>query len=101
MTRIPRRYYQPDDVFELSRVTRLEKIPTEIFDTEKEGSAKVAEEIAALIKTKQAAHEKCVLGLTSGKSMVGIYAELVRLHKKENLSFNNVVVFLLFEYYPL
>ena len=101
MTRIPRRYYQPDDVFELSRVTRHEKIPTEIFDTEKEGSAKVAEEIAALIKTKQAANEQCVLGLTSGKSMVGIYSELVRLHKKENLSFNNVVVFLLFEYYPL
>ena len=38
MTRIPRRYYQPDDVFELSRVTRHEKIPTEIFDTEREGS---------------------------------------------------------------
>ncbi|MBP7151968.1 MAG: glucosamine-6-phosphate deaminase [Paludibacteraceae bacterium] len=101
MTRIPRRYYQPDDVFELSRVTRHEKIPTEIFDTEREGSAKVAEEIATLIKAKQAANEKCVLGLTSGKSMVGIYSELVRLHKKENVSFNNVIVFLLFEYYPL
>jgi glucosamine-6-phosphate deaminase len=101
MTRIPRRYYQPDDVFELSRVTRHEKIPTEIFDTEKEGSAKVAEEIATLIKAKQAANEKCVLGLTSGKSMVGIYSELVRLHKKGNVSFNNVIVFLLFEYYPL
>jgi len=101
MTRVPRRYYQPDDVFELSRVTRHEKIPTEIFDTEREGSAKVAEEIATLIKAKQAANEKCVLGLTSGKSMVGIYSELVRLHKKENVSFNNVIVFLLFEYYPL
>ena len=33
--------------------------------------------------------------------MVGIYSELVRLHKKENVSFNNVIVFLLFEYYPL
>jgi len=85
----------------LSRVTRHEKIPTEIFDTEREGSAKVAEEIATLIKAKQAANEKCVLGLTSGKSMVGIYSELVRLHKKENVSFNNVIVFLLFEYYPL
>lgn len=31
MIRIPKRYYQPDDVFDLSRVTRFEKIPTEIF----------------------------------------------------------------------
>jgi len=101
LTRVPRKYYQPDDVFELSRVTQMEKIPTEIFETEKKGAKKIAEEIAALIRKKQEYSEKCVLGLTSGQSTTGIYAELIRMHKEENLSFKNVIVFILYEYYPL
>jgi len=101
LTRIPKRYYQPDDVFELSRVTRLEKISTEIFEIEKSGSLSIAKEIANLINDKASRNEKCVLGLTNGKSTVGIYNELVRMHQTENLSFKNVVVFILFEYYPL
>ena len=101
LTRIPRKYYQPDDVFELSRVTRLEKIPTEIFETEKKGAKKIAVEIATLIRKKQENFEKCVLGLTNGQSTMGIYSELVRMHQEEDLSFKNVIVFNLFEYYPL
>jgi glucosamine-6-phosphate deaminase len=101
LTRVPKRYYQPEDVFELSRVTRYEKISTEIFDNERQGALKIASEIASIIKEKQDAGEKCVLGLTNGKSTVGIYSELVRLHKQEGLSFRNVIVFNLFEYYPL
>jgi len=99
--RVPKRYFQPEDVFELSRVTRYEKINTEIFDNERKAALSVALEIAALIKEKQAANEKCILGLTNGKSTFGIYTELIRLHKEDNLSFSNVVVFNLFEYYPL
>ncbi|MFA5045989.1 MAG: glucosamine-6-phosphate deaminase [Paludibacter sp.] len=101
LMRVPKRYFQPEDVFELSRVTRYEKINTEIFDNEREAALNVALEIAALIKEKQAANEKCILGLTNGKSTFGIYTELIRLYKEGNLSFSNVVVFNLFEYYPL
>ena len=101
LTRVSGKYYQPDDVFELSRVTRLEKIPTEIFETEKKGAKKIATEIATLIRKKQEKFEKCVLGLTNGQSTMGIYSELVRMHKEEELSFKNVIVFNLFEYYPL
>jgi len=101
LTRVSKRYYQPDDVFDLSRVTRYEKITTEIFENEKNGSIIIAEEIAELIKEKQSKGENCVLGFTNGKSTVGIYTELVRLHVEEKLSFKNVVVFNLFEYYPL
>lgn len=101
LTHIPKRYYQPEDVFELSRVTRYEKINTEIFTNEKEGAESVAAEVAALIRLKQTEGQTCVLGLTSGKTTYGIYAALVRMHKEENLSFKNVVVFNLYEYYPL
>lgn len=43
----------------------------------------------------------CVLGLATGSSPLSIYRELVRLHKEENLSFENVISFNLDEYYPL
>jgi glucosamine-6-phosphate deaminase len=101
LTRVSKKYYQPDDVFELSRVTRHEKVRTEIFENENQGSRSIAAEIATLIREKQERGEPCTLGLTNGKSPVGIYRELVRLHREEALSFSNVTVFILFEYYPL
>lgn len=96
LTRVSKKYYQPDDVFELSRVTRHEKVRTEIFEHETLGSTSIAAEIAALIRLKQERGESCTLGLTNGKSPVGIYRELVRLHRDEGLSFSNVIVFILF-----
>ena len=101
LTRVSKRYYQPDDVFELSRVTRYEKISTEIFENENSGAKHKAAEIANLISEKKERSENCVIGLTNGKTHVGIYAELVRLHKEEGLSFRNVVFVNLFEFYPL
>jgi glucosamine-6-phosphate deaminase len=81
--------------------TRFEKIHTEIFDTSSEASLSVAVEIAQLIEEKQKQGEKCVLGLATGSSPLGVYKELVRLHKEEGLSFSNVVTFNLDEYYPM
>ncbi len=79
----------------------FEKIPTKIFKSAKDGSAFVAQQIAHLIKTKQASREKCVLGLATGSTPKSLYAELVRLHKEEGLSFKNVIAFNLDEYYPI
>ena len=82
-------------------VDSFEKIPCEIFTTTKEGSTFVAAEIAKLIREKQAAGKKCVLGLATGSTPISMYAELVRLHREEGLSFKNVVTFNLDEYYPV
>lgn len=101
LTRIPKRYYQPEDVFELSGVTRYEKIQTEIFENETNGAIHVAKEIATLISQKNEEAKQCVLGITHGKSHYGIYSELIRLHKQEGLSFKNVIFVSLFEFYPL
>ena len=40
-------------------------------------------------------------GAGTGASLRPLYAELVRKHKDEGLSFRNVVIFNLYEYYPL
>jgi glucosamine-6-phosphate deaminase len=81
--------------------TRYEKLPVTVFDNQKDASVAVAGRIAALIRQKQAAGEPAVLGLATGVTPIGVYAELVRLHKEEGLSFKGVITFNLDEYYPM
>jgi len=85
----------------MSMVDSFEKIPVKIFSDLKEGSLYVANEIASLIREKQKNNKPCVLGLATGNTPKSLYAELIRLHKQEGLSFKNVVTFNLDEYYPM
>ncbi len=98
---VPKKYYQPDSALEMSGISRLEKIKTHITTTSKESSEIVAQEIANLIRQKAKENKKCVICFTSGRSPIELFNELVRMHDEENLSFQNVIIFNLFEYYPL
>lgn len=80
---------------------RYEKIPVEISESPETAVKAVAKEIAGLIRSKAAKNEKCVLGLATGSSPIKLYAELVRMHKEEGLSFKNVITFNLDEYFPM
>jgi glucosamine-6-phosphate deaminase len=80
---------------------RFENIGTIVFENSTVASTAVAQQIATLIKLKQERQEPCILGLATGSTPKGLYAELVRLHKEEGLSFNNVITFNLDEYYPM
>lgn len=101
LSQVPKKYYQPDSALELSGISRFEKMKTHITTTALESSKAVAREIADLIRQKANENKKCVLCLTSGRSPIELFNELVRIHNEENLSFQNVVIFNLFEYYPL
>ncbi|KQS41196.1 glucosamine-6-phosphate deaminase [Pedobacter sp. Leaf194] len=81
--------------------TRFEKLPVSVFENPKIASVNVAHRIADLIKRKQASNTPAVLGLATGVTPIAVYAELVRLHKEEGLSFKNVITFNLDEYYPM
>ena len=81
--------------------TTFEKLPVTIFDNAQEGAVTVAYEIAELIRSKQRKGEMVVLGLATGSSPIGVYRELIRLHREEGLSFRNVITFNLDEYYPM
>ncbi|HTR29874.1 MAG TPA: glucosamine-6-phosphate deaminase [Puia sp.] len=85
----------------MSMVDSFEKIPVKIFSSLEEGSRSIGKEIAQLIREKDAKGQKTVLGLATGSSPKSLYAELVRLHRDEGLSFKNVVTFNLDEYYPI
>ncbi|MEE6188338.1 glucosamine-6-phosphate deaminase, partial [Niabella sp. A18] len=82
-------------------INSLEKIDVAIKQDVISGSKYIANLIADLIRSKQASNEPCVLGLATGSSPKTLYAELVRMHKEEGLSFKNVITFNLDEYYPI
>lgn len=82
-------------------IRKFEKVYTNIFTSESSGSMYVAREIENCIREKQKFGELCILGNTTGKSPVGVFRALVEIHKKENLSFRNVVVFSLDEFFPI
>lgn len=81
--------------------TRYEKLPVTVYPDSGSASRAVAKRIADLIRRKQSKGETTVLGLATGATPVKVYAELIRLHKEEGLSFANVVTFNLDEYYPM
>ncbi len=81
--------------------TRYEKLPVSVYPDQETASKKVAQRIAKLIYSKQAKGENAVLGLATGVTPLKVYAELVRMHREEGLSFKNVVTFNLDEYYPM
>ena len=81
--------------------SRFEHVPVSVYPTSAEGSRAVAAEIAALIRSRAAEGRRAVLGLATGSTPLGLYAELVRMHREDGLSFSNVVTFNLDEYYPM
>lgn len=98
---IPKKYYQPQNEFEYSLITCREKLPVKIYESEQEVSLFVCEEIAALIREKQKMGDKVVIALQSVNCLQAIYQNLIRLHKEMGLSFQNVIIFNIYEYYPL
>jgi glucosamine-6-phosphate deaminase len=81
--------------------TALEKIRTVVVEDHEDIARLVAARIATLIREKSAAGEQTVLGLATGSTPIGVYRELIRMHRDEGLSFARVVTFNLDEYYPM
>lgn len=81
--------------------SRLEKIPVQVYPHAFHANRAVALNIAARVRQMAAQGGQCVLGLATGSTPVGIYNELVRMHREEGLSLANVVTFNLDEYYPM
>ncbi|MDR1813464.1 MAG: glucosamine-6-phosphate deaminase [Tannerella sp.] len=101
LTRIPERYYKPENMYEYSVLTRFEKIPTHIYTSMDEGSAALAAEIADAIEERNKDNKNLVIALPGGRSPHSLFNHLIKIHKERELSFKNVIVFLLYEFYPL
>ena len=101
LNRVSPRYYRPGNAVERSVLTRLEKIPTNIFETSEEGVVQIANEIVAKIQDRQREGKFSTIAIGTGASLRPLFTELIRKHKDEGVSFRNVVFFNLYEYYPL
>src|SRR5207248_2480242 len=77
------------------------KIPTLVFPTSAQASRHVALMIESLIRQNNSAGKPTVLGLPTGSTPVGLYRELIRLHKEAGLDFSRVITFNLDEYFPM
>ena len=91
----------PNQTADINLIDAFERIPVKIFPDPREGSRFAAAEIAKIIREKAEKNQPCVLGLATGSTPKSLYAELVRLHREEGLSFQNVITFNLDEYYPI
>ena len=84
-----------------SDARRREKLRVEIFAQPDALARAVAVRIAELIRDRAARGLPCTLGLATGSTPVGVYHELVRMHREEGLSFRSVTTFNLDEYWPM
>ena len=101
LNRVSTKYYKPESMIDRSVLTRFEKVPTNIYETMEEGAKAIADEIIRKVQERQREGKFCTIAAGTGASLRPLYAELVRRHKEEGVSFRNVVLFNLFEYYPL
>ena len=74
-----------------------ERIPAQIFEDEDVASADLADEI---IRAINGSYGTFRLGMTTGTSPVTLYRELVRRHRAGDVSFADVEIFSIDEYYP-
>ena len=82
-------------------IRRYEKIHTEIYANADVAVMEVACDIVEMIRKKALRGEPFVLSLSTGTTTSILYAEIIRLHIEENISFRNVHAFIVDEFYPL
>lgn len=100
LNKIAENLYHPETAVERSELTRFEKIHTDIFPKTEDAIANIADAIEREIKAKAKESKSCLLALGTGQSLTPIYEELVHRHQCEGLSFRNVLVFNVYDYFP-
>src|SRR5438128_482654 len=78
-----------------------ERIRTVVVADHDELAALLADRIVEVIRRETAARGRCVLGLATGSTPLGIYGELIRRYRAGEVDFSRVVTFNLDEYYPM
>jgi glucosamine-6-phosphate deaminase len=84
-----------------SQYLRNTKLPALMFRTAAEADRHVALVVASLVRENNSAGVPTVLGLPTGSTPIGVYRELIRQHREEDLDFSQVVTFNLDEYFPM
>ena len=84
----------------IESICKFEKVPTRITSTEHEGVMISADIVVEAIKS-HSGNRLFSLGLSTGRTPLGHYAELVKRYSAGQVSFANVEVYSLDEFYPM
>ena len=84
----------------IESICKFEKVPTRIASTEREGVMLAADIVIEAIKS-HSGNRLFSLGLSTGRTPLGLYAELVKRYNAGQVSFANVEVYSLDEFYPM
>lgn len=91
-------------------IHRYERMPARVFENESQGVQYVADIICRMIRnhndnaSARDIYEELppfVLGLTTGRTPLGLYRELVARYNRGEVSFKGVAVYSLDEFYPI
>ena len=91
------RYYRPENEIELASLTRYEKVPATVMESADEGAREAALDVARVINECVEQQGQCVIGFDSGRYVLKVYDELVKLYFADKVSFADVVAFNLSE----
>ncbi len=80
---------------------RYEKVPVSIFKEQSEASSLVMKAIIAKVKERKEQGRKCVLGLAASSACIQVYEDMVKAYEAGKLSFKDLEIFSIDEYYPL
>jgi glucosamine-6-phosphate deaminase len=78
-----------------------ERIPVVVTSSHDEVATRIARRMAEIIRARAEEGRAAVLGLATGSTPIGVYRELIRMHREEGLDWSHVVTFNLDEYYPM
>ena len=84
----------------IESICKFEKVPTRICPTESEGVKVAADMVVNAIKAHKE-NRLFALGLSTGRTPLGLYTELVNRYQAGEVSFANVEVYSLDEFYPM
>lgn len=99
--RVSKKYYRPENDFEEYNLSRYEKLPVAVYEDSNRAGQKIAHDIVKKMLKKREKGASFVLGISGGISPIPVYEELVRQHVEEGVSFDHLVVFNTYEFYPV
>ncbi len=85
----------------ISSSRERERIHTVVVEDPHDLAVLVAERIVEIIDRETEEKDRCVLGLATGSTPIGVYRELIRKYEAGEVDFSKVVTFNLDEYYPM
>ncbi|MBQ3382370.1 MAG: glucosamine-6-phosphate deaminase [Bacteroidales bacterium] len=80
---------------------RYEKLPVKIFGEQREASKVIVRDVILQSKKKAAEGKKLVLALAASSACLQVYDDFIAAVKEKKLSFKNIEIFGMDDYYPL